>query len=215
MPKKRRRLKAPIKATLRSILEDYPGGQLLSEALQNAEDSGSRSFALMLDKRQHGGAVDERLAGPDFVLIDDGSGLGEDELESLQNLQDSVKRDSPTQIGRYGMGSRSFFHYSDITTLVSRGAYVGLDPLYTVKSHGRDEDGWEVSIDPSDCDGEEDAAVSAEARETFAIAVPNLCGSFNPTSSGAMFRLPLRRAHEVEKDGLGPEISVEKAEKML
>ena len=98
MPK-RRGLKAPIKAQLRSILEDYPGGQLLSEALQNAEDSGSRSFALMLDKRQHGGAVDERLAGPAFVLLDDGSGLGEDELESLENLQDSVKRDSPTRSG--------------------------------------------------------------------------------------------------------------------
>ena len=90
MPKKRRRLKAPIKATLRSILEDYPGGQLLSEALQNAEDSGSRSFVLILDKRQHGEAVDRRLAGPDFVLFDDGCGLGEDELESIQFLQDCV-----------------------------------------------------------------------------------------------------------------------------
>ena len=62
MPKKKRRsLTAPIKATLRSILEDYPGGQLLSEALQNAEDSGSTSFALMLDERQHSG-VDKRLS---------------------------------------------------------------------------------------------------------------------------------------------------------
>jgi HEPN domain-containing protein len=222
--KKRRSLNAPIKATLRSILEDYPGGQLLSEALQNAEDSGSGSFALMLDLRQHGAAVDERLAGPAFVLVDDGGGLGERELTSLCNLQDSAKRDSPTEIGRYGMGSRSFFHYSDITTLVSRGAYVGLDPLFTVKSHGRDvegDGGWEVPMDPDECDSPEDkavSAVSAEAGETFTV-FPKMCGSFDPNSSGpgcgAMFRLPLRRAHEVEKDGLGPEISLARADQML
>ena len=44
-------LRAPIKAQLLHILEDYPGGQLLSEALQNAEDGGASEFALLLDKR--------------------------------------------------------------------------------------------------------------------------------------------------------------------
>ena len=110
------------------------------------------------------------------------------------------------------MGSRSFFHYSDLTTLVSRGKYVGLDPLLTVKSHGRDDEGWEVTMDQ--CVEANDKAVHAETVELF-TAVPNMCGAFDPENRGAMFRLPLRRAHEVEKDGLGPEISVVKAEKLL
>lgn len=64
-------LKAPIRDQLKAILADYPGGQLISEALQNAEDSGARSFELTLDLRGHD--VDEtRLAGPAFVLSDDG-----------------------------------------------------------------------------------------------------------------------------------------------
>jgi hypothetical protein len=35
------------------------------------------------------------------------------------------------------MGSRSFFHYGDVTAVLSRGVYVGIDPLDTVTSHGR------------------------------------------------------------------------------
>ena len=64
-------LRAPIPAQLEAILADYPGGQLLSEALQNAEDSGARSFELTLDLRRHDG-IDEQLSGPAFVISDDG-----------------------------------------------------------------------------------------------------------------------------------------------
>jgi hypothetical protein len=62
---------APIHASLTAILADYPGGQLLSEALQNAEDSGARLFELTLDLREHDG-IEERLSGPAFVLSDNG-----------------------------------------------------------------------------------------------------------------------------------------------
>ena len=81
-----------VPRTTQAILHDYPGGQLLDEALQNAEDSGATSFALVLDLRQHAG-VDARLAGPAFVLIDNGRGLGEREWTSLQNLNRSEKRE--------------------------------------------------------------------------------------------------------------------------
>ena len=77
---------------MQAILQDYPGGQLLDEALQNAEDSGSSEFALMLDLRQHK-KVDDQLSGPAFVLFDNGSGLGDREWRSLQNLHRSEKRE--------------------------------------------------------------------------------------------------------------------------
>ena len=66
-------LKAPIKEQLERILKAYPGGQLLSEALQNAEDVSATQFVLVLDLRHHSGA-DPRLAGPAFMLIDNGKG---------------------------------------------------------------------------------------------------------------------------------------------
>ena len=239
-------LRAPIKDQLAAILQDYPGGQLLDEALQNAEDSWSTEFALMLDLREHG-TLDTRLAGPAFVLFDNGRGLGEREwtrrgasclsssshlsefappvvpicvrvLFNLQNLHRSEKRDSPREIGRYGMGSRSYFHYGDVTAVLSRGKYVGLDPLDTVTSLGRGEGGgWlsDVSVDDASQEGLQEAL--REARQLFTVPT-DVCsaaeGLFTPETRGAAFRLPLRRAAEVD-EGLGGEIKISDAETML
>lgn len=221
-------LTSSVKRVLQSILGDYPGGQLLSEALQNAEGSGATNFALMLDLRGHSpDTVDVRLGAPAFVLVDDGRGLGELEWASLRNLQDkdSAKRESPSEIGRYGMGRRSYFHYSDLTIVKSRGLYVGLDPLYRVHSHGREgTPGWEQKLPreetllPAEM-AAGDTAFSAEdiavQKEAHVLLSPfeSMCGEF--PQKGAMFRLPLRRNDEYEEDGLGPAISLEKAKRML
>ena len=60
-------LRAPIIENLQSILQDYPGGQLLAEALQNSEDARAATFALILDHRQHARADPKSAAalGPD------------------------------------------------------------------------------------------------------------------------------------------------------
>ena len=169
--KRKFRLKAPIKPQLLHILEDYPGGQLLSEALQNAEDGGASEFALVLDQRTvHG--ISPELGGPAFVLIDIGSGFGHKEWESLQNLHQSEKRDSPSSIGAYGMGSRSYFHYSDVTLVVSCGEYVGLDPLEVISSHERQgEQGWKISIASPDGQVEQQIAREAQSLFTLELAV--------------------------------------------
>jgi hypothetical protein len=69
-------LVAPVVPVLKAILEEYPGGQLLEEALQDAEDQGAESFSLLLDKRVHAD-VHAAVRGPAFVLIDSGRGFGE------------------------------------------------------------------------------------------------------------------------------------------
>ena len=81
---------APSARRSQAILQDYPGGQLQDEALQNAEDSSATEFALVLDLRQHS-SVDPRLAGPAFVLVDNGHGFSERQWTSLQNLNRSEK----------------------------------------------------------------------------------------------------------------------------
>ena len=136
-------LKAPIKAQLEAILQDYPAGQILSEGLQNAEDAGASRFSLMLDLRQHKvtGLRNKKLKrcqGPAFILADNGSGFEDRNWNSLQNLHQSEKRHSPCEIGRFGMGSRSFFHFADIVFVVSKGRFVALDPLQICSNNG----GW-------------------------------------------------------------------------
>ena len=85
-------LRAPIVEQLQAILQDYPGGQLLAEALQNSEDAQAKHFALILDHRRHT-CADPKLAGPAFVLLDDGNGFTDREWTSLQTLNKSEKRE--------------------------------------------------------------------------------------------------------------------------
>jgi hypothetical protein len=183
---------------LQSILVDYPGGQLLEEALQNAEDSGAETFSFLLDLRHHEG-VDPRLAGPAFVLLDSAKGLQDREWDSLRNLYNSKKRDNPSEIGQYGMGSRSYFHYSDVIQICSNDIYQGLDPLKCVKSHGRTRAGWRVRMSATDLEPNAQAR-QREARQLFFSLPPAL-----RPDCGAAFRLPLRREEDVNtEDGLGP-----------
>ena len=43
-------------------------------------------------------------------------------------MYDSQKKHSPSQVGKYGMGSRSFFHIGDLIQIVSGTRYAILDP---------------------------------------------------------------------------------------
>ena len=188
---------SPIKPALEAILTDYPGGQLLSEALQNAEDSGAETFLLRLDLRPQDGIGDSNLRGAAFVLIDDGAGFSDREWTSLQNLHDSKKANSPREIGQFGMGSRSYFHYADCITVCSNGMYVGLDPLQIITADKRKESplpGWMYALNCEDSG--KIPALKREAEQLFGDC----------SGKGAVFRLPLRRADQVA-DGLGPEVS--------
>ena len=72
------------------------------------------------------------------------------------------------------MGSRSYFHYADITAVVSRGKYVGIDPLNVIR-----DGGWEMPLDSG-------AAELAEAVVAPRAHAPRLpaAGSAGATSAG-------------------------------
>lgn len=211
-------LEAPIVKQLQHILRSYPGGQLLSEALQNAEDSCSETFVLMLDERTH--AVEPCLNGPAFVLMDDGRGFSDLDWSSMKSLNDSQKRKSPRDIGRFGMGSRSFFHYADVMTISSNGTYVGIDPLKLINTHGRGlAAGWKASLSATE-GGADAAALAAEAEQLMVFPAGVL-----HSDRGAKIRLPLRQKRlgdddvnedgDHEEDRLGPILSTAQAQKML
>ncbi|CAE7666240.1 SACS [Symbiodinium sp. CCMP2592] len=130
---------------LRNLLQHYPsGGQFISEALQNAEDTNrSKHFRALLDLQQHPKVKirqdhrpwRHRLQGPAFLFYDDG-GFADRDWESLQRIYDSEKTHSPSEVGKYGMGSRSFFHIGDVIQIVSGSSYAILDPDERVSEKG-------------------------------------------------------------------------------
>eukprot|EP00928_Gymnodinium_smaydae_P095838 TRINITY_DN8323_c0_g2_i1.p1 TRINITY_DN8323_c0_g2~~TRINITY_DN8323_c0_g2_i1.p1 ORF type:complete len:4833 (+),score=938.40 TRINITY_DN8323_c0_g2_i1:126-14624(+) len=122
-------------AILRNVLQQYPSGaQFFLEALQNADDTGrARNFRVLLDRRSHAvtsmrpPAVRKDLQGAAIVFNDD-AGFTERDWRSLQYMCDSEKRASPSQTGAFGMGSRSYFHITDVLQVLSGTRLSWLDP---------------------------------------------------------------------------------------
>ena len=118
--------------------------RFIREALQNAEDTNkSTHFCAVLDLQHHPKKRirqdcqpwRERLQGPAILFYDDG-GFDERDWQSLQRIYDSEKRHSPSEVGKYGMGSRSFFHIGDVIQIISGTTYAVLDPDERVSGKG-------------------------------------------------------------------------------
>jgi sacsin len=129
-------LKISPGVVLRNVLQQYPsGGQFFLEALQNADDTGrATKFCAMLDLRRHPAAsvrppleARQGLQG-EAILFYDNAGFKDRDWRSLQFMCDSEKRQSPHEAGIFGMGSRSFFHITDVIQVLSHRKLSALDP---------------------------------------------------------------------------------------
>ena len=128
----------------RSIQKHIALLRFISEALQNAEDTNrSTHFCAALDLQQHPEQRIRqdfqpwrgRLQGPGFLFYDNG-GFFDRDWSSLERIYDSEKKHSPSEVGKYGMGSRSFFHIGDVIQIVSGSTYAVLDPDERVSKKG-------------------------------------------------------------------------------
>jgi hypothetical protein len=182
---------------------------------------------LLLDLRCFLNEVDPKLAGPAFVLSDNGKGLYDREWASLSNLHDSKKKFSPQEIGQYGMGSRSYFHYADVILVCSNGVYKGIDPRRCVTTHGRKKTGWKLPNCQQPSGNKSEIAMASDnnvvqvSNEANTLFFENFPEELRP-NSGACFRLPLRLSGDsdthdsAESDSsLGAAMSVEDADMLL
>lgn len=121
---------------MRNLLQQYPsGGQFFLEALQNADDTGrAGKFCALLDLRRHQSkAIRPPQAGRavlqnEAIVFYDDAGFKARDWRSLQFMCDSEKRQSPHEAGAFGMGSRSFFHITDVLQVLSGTCLAALDP---------------------------------------------------------------------------------------
>eukprot|EP00397_Hematodinium_sp_SG-2012_P000088 GEMP01000088.1.p1 GENE.GEMP01000088.1~~GEMP01000088.1.p1 ORF type:complete len:2901 (+),score=597.39 GEMP01000088.1:225-8927(+) len=203
-PRQRYGVKVRVLAALQDILRKYPqGDQTLWEALQNSEDAEKATrFCVILDKRTHAHGRCHHDAmhdfqGPALLFIDNG-GFTDKDWRSLQYLYESEKRACPGDIGKYGMGSRGFFHLADIMQIVSGTTYAVLDPGNRVPHELPDGDsagdnGFSVDfIDDGFADHYPD---EAHAFSLALDALPDHLPSSDGLASamnGTIIRLPLR-----------------------
>ncbi|EZG67082.1 hypothetical protein GNI_071940 [Gregarina niphandrodes] len=128
----------PPSVHLKRILANYPEGtSIFKEALQNADDAGATKFKLILDHRRivNFEPSFERFAGCALLIYNNGTFSAADWM-SFQQMFESYKAHDALSIGKYGMGSRSFFHMADILMILSGDQYAYLDPDYILSTKG-------------------------------------------------------------------------------
>ena len=114
---------SPLTVTLRNVLRDYSGAQILNELLQNADDAGASVFKVLYDRRTSPHATATLLspsmihwAGPALYAFDDASFRPED-FASIQRVGDGRKRGDPTKTGQVKYISYHFNYQSFLLNL--------------------------------------------------------------------------------------------------
>lgn len=195
----------PPSQHLKKILRNYPeGSQVFKEALQNADDAGAREFSVLLDERHlySGDEASRRFLGPALVMHNDGLFTDKD-WRSLQCMFESGKTAAMGKIGRFGMGSRSYFHLTDVLFVLSGSKFAFLDPDWILSG-----DGGAMG----------DLADLPPLLKSLYAPFPGLfgLGKTSTTFSGTIFRLPLRMGKFARQSTFAPyEYTVQKTLKII
>ncbi|XP_050714713.1 sacsin-like isoform X1 [Eriocheir sinensis] len=119
----------PLTTRLRNILEDYPcDSGIMKELLQNADDAGATEVAFIKDFRNLPcqKLFDSKctaIQGPALSVFND-RGFTEKDLQSIQDLGNSSKKEDPATTGQYGIGFNAVYHLTDAPSFLTRGPQV-------------------------------------------------------------------------------------------
>uniref|UniRef100_A0A0G4IFL3 Sacsin/Nov domain-containing protein n=1 Tax=Chromera velia CCMP2878 TaxID=1169474 RepID=A0A0G4IFL3_9ALVE len=124
------------------------------------------------------------LQGPSVILFNDAE-FSDADWSNIETLLSSEKEKDLGKIGKFGMGSRSFFHFCDFLQILSGSCYGVFDPKGRV---------YENLGDFSELDDPQllESGVLEAFNGLFGFSVPD--GGVAPSSfKGTIFRLPLRQ----------------------
>ncbi|MCJ1433205.1 hypothetical protein MMC27_002564 [Xylographa pallens] len=118
---------------IRDTLERYPKESTFHEYLANADDCGSASEVnWLLDETAYPARnlITPELAqhqGPSLLVHNDGV-FREKDFEGLKHVGRGSKRDDATTIGKFGRGSQTMYHWTDVPMILSGEFLLILDP---------------------------------------------------------------------------------------
>ncbi|XP_019858269.1 PREDICTED: sacsin-like [Amphimedon queenslandica] len=133
----------PIFEIIKSILLEYPSGQIFKEILQNADDARATKVKFYLDCRDlqtlppslleesDNSEILKRFTGP-ALLSYNNAPFKEEDWESIKTTYQSVKAGSPHKVGKFGIGFNTVYHITDLPVIVSEDTCVFLEPQESV-----------------------------------------------------------------------------------
>lgn len=118
-----------------STLQDYSLSTTLNEFIANAEDCGSATqVSWYLDSEDTRYPNEALLCrelqewqSPSLFVYNDGV-FSRSDFDSFINVGAGTKAMDPTKIGKYGLGSLTMYHFTDVPSMISGEYFVILDP---------------------------------------------------------------------------------------
>ncbi|KAJ3099496.1 hypothetical protein HDU97_002985 [Phlyctochytrium planicorne] len=194
----------PIAQYIANILREYPeGGQILGELVQNAEDANATEVCFVLDVRNQVIADGKapfpflkNFAGPAFIAFNNAV-FSESDFANFNKLSHSYKQQEIEKIGRYGLGFKSVFHWTDLPILLSADTIVVTDPQEKyIEIDGRMKGGVRRNF------LKDNRHESWSDFLSLFDVLPGRTADWTVASSGTFFRLPIRlEAGSLMKDG--------------
>jgi len=118
---------------LKNIIEMYPEGpSILSELIQNADDSNATTVKVLVSKKINPtssllGPKMDKWQGPSIYVYND-STFSDRDFVNLSRIGQASKLDKLITTGRFGLGFNSVFHWTDVPSFVTGDHLVMFDP---------------------------------------------------------------------------------------
>jgi sacsin len=116
-----------VATRIADTLGRYPVETTFKEYLANADDAKAREINWLLDSRQH---PQESLVSPGLsayqgpaLLVHNDETFQEKDFDGFKDVGRGSKTEDPTTIGKFGRGSQTMYHWTDIPMLLS-GEYL-------------------------------------------------------------------------------------------
>ncbi|XP_055959223.1 sacsin [Patella vulgata] len=126
---------------LKRLLEQYSGGQILKELIQNAEDGGATKVKVMFVNKHNQPSttlqmwkenpIQFAMKEPALCVYNDGIFTKED-WDGIAAIQCSGKENEPLKVGRFGLGFKSVFHITDTPLILSGNKLMIINPTANV-----------------------------------------------------------------------------------
>ncbi|XP_019850657.1 PREDICTED: sacsin-like [Amphimedon queenslandica] len=186
----------PLHEMIRTILREYPSGQIFKEIIQNADDARATEVKFYLDCRvlqtlppsllsvvcseANQEVLSQQFTGPALLSYNNAPFRKED-WESIQSLQQSGKAKNPHKVGKFGIGFNSVYHITDLPVILSQNYCGFLEPQESVWK-GESGKGYYLENLIDEC---------PEVLEPF----DGICGFSKESTqynNNTLFRFPLR-----------------------
>ena len=170
----------PINDIRTIIGNHYNSNSILKELIQNARDAGASTFYFKAIKGNTN--ADHELLKLDALLVFNDGEFSDEDAAKITNIGSTHKLNSKSNVGKYGLGMKSIFHYCDAFFYTCKTETAIVNPWKS--KHAKTHQDWDTATEKDDdflnklfisCQ----EATKTESDKGFMLFIPLRNNSYN------------------------------------